>query len=560
MKKKYVLCGFAGIVTALCQTLGMILVQMQNGNRITSRMLLQDGENGFLWGTAAFLGFLLFGRAAGKLFAPCREEKRILLNPLVYQAILFVAWLPCYLAYFPAIYSYDGEPQLIQYTTHAFDNHHPILHTLILGWCYDLGQLLQHIGVSLDGMAVYAFLQMLLLSAAFAHGISFLAKRYAKRSVLIFVTAWFALFPVYPLMAVSTTKDTFFGAYFTFFFIDLADVMLEGKMAGKRQAVFLFLEALCMMLFRKNGIYMMAGLAFFLFAFWGSSCIKKREHNKLYSALLLVTVMSMLGFMCCDKALMKATNAVPGEAAEALSIPLQQLARTYKSNQDTLCEEDLEALFSYIPADGLNNYRPYISDGVKQYFDNDAFAKDPLGFFKIWGKLFVKYPGSCVTAFLYHTMGSWYPSDVSHSMVYQNWWRDRIGYFITDAIPVFAGDFVEKENLWPQVRSLYEKIATDCVHQRFILTALLFAPYPYCFGTVLAAVSLLAKKRHRLFLCAVPVLVNLLTVIAGPCILVRYIYPFMALLPFLIAFVYWPDSLFTREETLLSKDMREKEY
>ena len=166
-------------------------------------------------------------------------------------------------------------------------------------------------------------------------------------------------------------------------------------------------------------------------------------------------------------------------------------------------------------------------------FNNEEFARDPAGFVRIWLSLLVKYPGSYGTAFLYHTMGSWYLTDTSHCMVYKDWWRDRTGYFITDAVPVFAGDFVRKENLCPRVRDFYEAIATDCIHQRFLPLRILFSPAFFCFCTAFCCLGLCLRRHSLYWIPALAVLLYLATVVAGPCILVRYIYPFMVLLPFL---------------------------
>lgn len=544
MKRKLLLCVLAGAITGVCQMLGMVLTLMESDTLSGRAVLCRVLPAGILWTvlTACF-GYAVW-RAGRSLFSLGRTAVGAFRNPFLYQLIFLLLWLPCYLAYYPAIYSYDGEPQLIQYTTHAFDNHHPILHTLILGWCYDLGQYLQSgPKIMLDGMAVYAFGQMLLLSGAFAFCIRFFIRQGASKRVLILLTAWFGLFPVHPLMAVSTTKDTFFTAFVVIAFTKLTELVLKERFGSRRGIFGFFLSLLCLMLFRKNGVYLVAGTALAAAASFLVSMRKRAACAAFYGRLTALLFLGIVAFGLCDGALVRLTDAKQGEAAEALSVPLQQLSRTYKSNQSSMTADELEALYAYVPPDGLNNYRPYISDGVKQYFNNDKFAEDPAGFLKIWLALMRRYPGSYATAFLYHTMGAWYPSDVSHCRVYQNWWRDRTGYFITDAVPVFAGDFVKKENLLPAVRALYEKLATQCAHQRFLPTRLLFAPALYCLLALFVCIAMAVMKRFRLLIPSAGVMVQLLTVAAGPCILVRYVYPFMALLPLLSYFVFAPKKV-----------------
>lgn len=541
MKKSIV---FAGLLTGACQALGLAMEKLDAGKDVFVSSLPLCAAAGAIWAVCTAL-FLTGALAAGRRLLPERLEydpQRALSKRRFagIWALLFAAWVPCWLAYFPAIYSYDGEPQLIQYTTGAFDNHHPILHTLLMGGCYDLGRFLQERwGIGPDGMAFYAAIQMLVLSFSFACGISFLYHCRLKRGLLIAAICWFALFPVHPLMAVTTTKDTLFAAFFLLAFLGAARAVLRGGIATFGEGAKLFFCALGMMLFRKNGVYLTAGLCAVLLPVWAVLRLKKRSESRFFFGLFLGSALCVLTFFGCDAGLTALTGARQGEAAEALSVPIQQLARTFKSNQNGLQPEELEALCAYIPQKGLENYRPAISDGVKLYFNNGKFSEDPAGFFRIWLHLLKKYPGSYGTAFLYHTMGSWYLMDTSHCTVYRDWWRDRTGYFITDAVPVFAGDFVKKTPLLPAAMQFYEKIATDCVHQRFLPARILFSPAFFCFGTAFACLALLLRRRWRLLIPSLAALLYLATVVAGPCILVRYVYPFMVLLPFLAVFALW---------------------
>ena len=575
-----------GICTCAGESLGLLLMQLKNGagNLSLTSLLPGDFAAGFIRGAGIALAFWLVCTLArhkhsAQLPPGHSERSRSFL-------IILLCWMPCWLAYYPAIYSYDGEPQLIQYISGSFDNHHPIFHTLIMGWCYDLGRFLSRIlspqgssEVIIDGMAIYALAQMLFLAWAFAGAIAALIRAGASRRTARLLTAWFALFPVHPLMAVSTTKDTFFTAFFVLFFVRLWQLVFpapcsrqKGSAAAPEKAnrlctvLLLTADAVGMMLMRKNGLYIMAGEWMLLAVFPAIEGIKHchapvaavtsgqeaslsgcEESDcadagtvggtvplvscKAALSLLAALAAAMLIFLCCDHALMRLTNAVQGESAEALSIPLQQIARTYKSNGDSLTPEDMAQITRYVSVTGLNNYRPFISDAVKQNFDNDAFREDPAGFFHIWAKLLARYPGSYGMAFLYHTMGAWYPGDISHTMVYLDWWRDRTGYLITDATPVFALGYMKKENLLPGVRYMYELFATKCIHHRFWLTRVLFSPWLFLFGTVLAAFeAFLGRCRWRIAVIT-PLIVNYLMVLAGPCVIIRYVYPFMCLLP-----------------------------
>lgn len=559
-EKLFLLCG---LVMAFFEVLGLFLSGLADGGKehiFSPKNLLFMVAAGIMTTILATIALYFMWHGGRKFVKEGTAASRLLLKPGFYWVTILLCWLPCYLAYFPAIYSYDGEPQLIQYTEHAFNNHHPIAHTLFIGVCYDAGRFLQQrFNCPLDGMAIYAFLQMILLSGAFACGFAFLIRRKASGRMLIATLIWCIIFPVHPLMAVSTTKDTFFTAFFIMDFFLLVQVMEGLEKPEKKEMIQLCVVNLCLMLFRKNSLYIqIILLAIFLIAALccfisyrklcrrGSSIAEKKFSKKnnmgLWVRLAAVTLISIVAFRGAEQLLLYATDAEPGEAAEALSIPLQQLARTYKSNGEQMKAEDLEILTDYLPEKGMENYRPYISDGVKMYFNNDLFRENPAEFFKIYLRLACEYPGSYLMAFAYQTMGDWFLTDISHCLVYQDWWRDRTGYLITDATPVFSDRYVKKENLLPAVRNIYEAVATDCVHQRFLPLKILFAPALYCFLILFAGVAFIRQKRYMQLVPWAAVIIYFLTVVAGPCVLIRYIYPFMALMPFLAFQVLREDS------------------
>jgi hypothetical protein len=559
MKKRIWLLLSAGLITAAGEMLGKILEAHADGAGMGIRSMLLSAILSGLAAAAVLVLILAAGWYIGSRFLfTGRGAKKA---PVFFTSIRFffisfaviaAAWFPCWLAYYPANYSYDGEPQLIQYTTGVFNSHHPLLHTILLGRCYNLGVFLKAHGIPVDGMAVYSALQALFLAYAYASAVRFAAKRGASKAGVVTMLLWFALFPVHPVMAVTTTKDIFFTAFAVLFLLRLSDILIPAspdsderkEMAGSRARILFFLQrvllgfdGVMMTLFRKNGLYMMLLLLVFLVISAAAAAVslkRGRKDSVCLSAMAVFLLVMILVYKGTDAYLIKITNAGKGEAAEALSLPLQQIARAYKSGGNSLKEDDLNDVEKYISEFGLNQYRPSISDGVKQYFNNEEYAENRSEFFKVWLRIGIESPGAYAAAFLYQTMGAWYPDDVSHLEVYRDWWRNRVCYIVTDAEPVFvAYDFVERDNFAPAVRSFYEAICTDCVYRKIPLVKYLFSPLLWCLGAFMLPIALLARKRKRAFLVSVPVFGELVMIFLGPCVISRYIYPFMGLLPVL---------------------------
>lgn len=55
-------------------------------------------------------------------------------------ALIFVCWLPVFLAYWPGISAYDIYTQIFEVFEDNYTNRNPLLHTLILGAFYRLGE------------------------------------------------------------------------------------------------------------------------------------------------------------------------------------------------------------------------------------------------------------------------------------------------------------------------------------------------------------------------------------------------------------------------------------
>ena len=96
-----------------------------------------------------------------------------------------LAWLPAYLAYYPAICAYDMPVQLEQITAHTYIEHHPVAHTLLLEGFLNLGQALW--GSRTAGVGLLALFQLLLLAGSFALGVAMLYKRGGSRILLAVV-------------------------------------------------------------------------------------------------------------------------------------------------------------------------------------------------------------------------------------------------------------------------------------------------------------------------------------------------------------------------------------
>lgn len=198
----------------------------------------------------------------------------------VSMALTFCAWLPVFLAYFPAICAYDAVYQTGQIVENSYIDHHPIFHTLLIRCAMMFGG--NVLGSINRGIGCYTLCQMVLLASAFAFGIAMLWRRSVRRIWLGLVQLFCMFHPFHWYMSVSMTKDTVFAAFFLIQLTAFCGMMSGGKDMDKHRKhgmeLLFFTAAVGMILFRNNGKYAFLVLIVFLLAavlfgkrrrFWG---------------------------------------------------------------------------------------------------------------------------------------------------------------------------------------------------------------------------------------------------------------------------------------------------
>ena len=70
----------------------------------------------------------------------CQCTKRNTIKAfLVTWLIIFVCWIPVFLAFYPGAFVYDAQDEYIQVVARTFTTHHPLTHVLLLGGAVGFG-------------------------------------------------------------------------------------------------------------------------------------------------------------------------------------------------------------------------------------------------------------------------------------------------------------------------------------------------------------------------------------------------------------------------------------
>ena len=87
-------------------------------------------------------------------------------------------------------------------------------------------------------------------------------------------------------------------------------------------------------------------------------------------------VISLIAFLACSKTLQMTTKAQKGGSQEIMTVPIQQMVRTYLYSPDTYTDEEKELLFGMISEKEMHLYNARLSDLVKSQFNNEKFKEN----------------------------------------------------------------------------------------------------------------------------------------------------------------------------------------
>lgn len=328
---------------------------------------------------------------------------------LLMTAFILLCWLPYYCSFFPGNLSGDSLYEIEQQLgLTALSNHHPYIHQLLIGLCLKLG------GASLQsGVAIYTAVQMLIMALGFALCVHLLGKMGANKTVRCAALAFYALFTVNAFYSVTVWKDVLHGAV-TLLLMMLLVLESENKGDKKKKALRLVTTVVVAFLFctlRNNGWHAFV-LGFPLFA------VCNRKNWKRLGAVFIAVVLMVCAY---NHVIFDVLGVKKSATGEALSVPLQQIARTVKLNPDELDSEDFTVLREVFPdLEALGEkYTSYISDPVKAsgVFSSEVFDETPGRYLKAWANIGLKHPVTYVEAFLLQSYGYWYP-DVEYWIIH----------------------------------------------------------------------------------------------------------------------------------------------
>ena len=446
-------------------------------------------------------------------------------------AVIFVCLIPVWLAYYPIIMSYDFHRQVNEAYKGLvwFYPLQPIAHTWVIWVFLQLGAAL---GSYQTGMACMAVFQMLLYALIMGYAIAMVWRMSAKKWLVVLTTIFFAIFPYNTVLVVCTTKDTMFTILFTLFFL----LFLERNYysTGKKKVIMdilLVVEGCLMMQFRNNAIYAVAVFMVLLL-------ILRPKKEKL--GILILGICLVVGEVAARNVIHTAIGTQLGAPKiEAYSVPIQQFSRVAYYHGEELEEQDpemAELLKKYVGRDKWNAYYAPLADSIKSTVNPDHYLGDQKELLADWLRVAKRYPNEFLDAFLELTRGYWFWDDFS--------WAENLGYgteerygvlFTYTSSEIEGYGSIEHESKFPAFEKVLEEIVSGNCFNNWPVVSIIFHGSFYSWSLFLLMVFCLYKKRKQCFQMSLLPFLYFGTMLLGPVVQVRYLFPIMVILPILTA-------------------------
>lgn len=477
------------------------------------------------------------------------DEKRKKMKEFILTwLVIFACWIPVFLAFYPGAFVYDAQDEYVQVATRAFTTHHPLTHVLLLGGAVCFGN--KFWGSYNIGIALYTIFQMITLSGVFAYTVLYLRSKLSRKACIA-VTLFYGLFPVIPMYAVCSSKDTLFNGAFLLALVQmikLSDVLLvkekeddicikELCKQNKGDLVVFVLSLTAMMLFRNNGFYVILAM---LLATIVVALIRKKKNKGILVFTVLFAV-ALLLYKGVDTTLTVVLQADDSENQEILTVPIQQLARTYKYSPEVFSEEEKEVLFTYLPENELLLYDADLSDLLKAQFNNEQYKENSSEFLGLWLKKFIQKPVTYLNAWFMTSYGYWYPDTIIN--VYGGQERFTIQYKDSSYFGFETELPGVRDSMFPWLEEQYRKMSLELYQQEVPVISTFFSPGFLFWLFMGCAMCCIYEKKYIWLLPFGCIFLLWGTAILGPTFLVRYVLILWFAAPLFL------QSVMTRENT-----------
>lgn len=444
------------------------------------------------------------------------SDRRLILRLAV---IFLICWLPLELAFFPGAVPHDGRAQLLMYDgVRTLTNDHPFISTYVFGWLYHFFQ--NFLGQNAPFGIV--LLQNISGALVFASICAFIRKNGASKALYVSSVVYYALLPAWWAYFDIVVKDTLFFVFYSWFILEYIR-LLTGRYEKERTVFFRLAAAgLLTCAFRNNGILIVLPSLLILTVLF----IKRKRKSFITGSVVTAAIALFMNIGMPRLLHVKKTNIF-----ELLSIPVQQIARCVVLHGEEFSEEEIASVEKIMPMEIFSEYRPCISDYIKNPIKHNIQKPYKKNFLNVWFHFLKKYPLTYVDAAMNHVFGYTDPFYLTTELgQYSLYNKD----FITENDKgIVYSSYAFSNKVWG---SAYEYALFG---NNIPGIQLLCVPGIYTWITILVlAISVRRKDKYGVYR-TVPALLYIVGCFASPANgLMRYMLPVMATTPLMLGTVF----------------------
>lgn len=445
-------------------------------------------------------------------------------------SILVIFWIPAYLALFPGTFGYDGPIQFSMFTGELpLSSHHPLLHTWMLGSLIFLGKAV--FGSYNAGLAVYSATQGIILAASLSFSLLVLRRMGVGVLYLSAAVFWLAMNPLIQTLVFATTKDVVFSAMLLDFVVLYVWNGTEQRKHPVLQAVF----GTLMCLMRSQGIYIVAAVIVIELILLRRVSFRNRRICIITALLLSAVAAGSFNWVCAHVAGIPQANK-----REMMSVPMQQMAAVINiSDQggEPVTKEQRAMAIEVISEKGIRNYQAEVADPVKDEFNTEQFLSNPGRYLKLYLELGIQHKREYIVAAADLVAPYW---DMS-----QNSYRYLAFQYTFEDLNKDC-DF-HRNSMWKGYEKYMEAAVIDREYQNLPVPAFLFDPVLGNWVLMVVLGWAIAFWKKTAFYAQLFPALYFLTLMLGPVALLRYIFPVVVAIPFIIGCCLVPDKACARE-------------
>lgn len=354
------------------------------GERLIRLLNMKNAE----YGTASCRGDEIdCGQRTGHFYKGLIDYNRSFRNLLINGGIIALCWLPYIVCLYPGVYWSDTSKQLLMhYGVVAFTDHHPFVTTFLFGFMADFGKSL--FGSAIVGLYIIVIVQMVSAVIIFSYTTLYLREFGVPRIGCHIALAFFALFPLFPVMFTSLVKDTLSVLFFIpFTMMYIRAFASEGRnLLHLRSVMLLFTLGLFTCLTKKAMVYIIApSLLSMVFA--------KMPRRAKASGVVTGLAIAIAMLAIIPRFVMPSLQIGPGGSQESIPFAIQEVAHDVKYNENELSAHDREVIADFLQvkySEIPKIYNWQIADPVKgTQLRNPALMGD---FIRLWVRQWVKHP------------------------------------------------------------------------------------------------------------------------------------------------------------------------